>query len=50
MIQDIPYFYMDNLSRDLRILDEMYIGRSVIVGVKSQLSGIPTAPATAIVS
>ena len=32
MDQDLPYFYADNFSRDLRVLDEMFFGRSVIAG------------------
>ena len=37
MTQDLPYFYQDNFSRDSRILDEMYIGRSVITPVKDHM-------------
>ena len=28
--KDLAYFYLDYFSRDLRILYEMYVGRSVI--------------------
>ena len=28
--QNLPYFYTDNCSRNLRVLDKMYFGRSVI--------------------
>ena len=35
MDQDLPYFYNDNFSRNLKILDEIYIERSVIAAAQA---------------
>ena len=35
MDQDLPYFYNDNFSRNLKILDEIYMERSVIAAVQA---------------
>ena len=45
MGQDLLYFYADNFARDLRILNEMYNGRSVIAGAGT--CGSPLAKGTA---
>ena len=45
MEQDLPHFYADNFSRDLRILDEMYIGRGIAWECPQYWSS-PLGPAT----